>query len=1286
MRRSLLSRIRPSQRGSKRSTLLLVDWLEQRVALAANPAISISDVAILEGNSGTANATFTVSLSNPSPKRISVDYATSGGTAVAGVDFLASSGILTFAKGETSRTITVPIVGDTLNEASESFFVDLSAPTMKATIGKGRGVGTILNDDPPPTITIGDATLIEGDSGSTLATFNVSLSAPSGQTVQVGYSTANGTAVAGSDYLSTSGTLAFAPGQTSLNVVVPVLGDTLDEEDETFFVNLSDASNADIANAQGLGTINDDDPEPSFSISDAVATESESGSVVATFFITLSAPSGRPVTVDVNTADGTATGGKDYLPLSHTFTFAPGQTSQTINLPIGRDLLDEDDETFTVNLSNPTNASISDAQGVGTILDNDPLPTVIINDRAISESQSGTMPVVFNVALTAPSGRPVTIAYSTADGTATAGLDYVPTSGTLTFAPGQTVLTVAVPILGDTLDEESETFFLNLSDPANAVIADAQGLARIDDDDSAPTLSIDNLSVAIQEGNTGTQAAAFNVSLSAPSGRVVTVAYTTPISGTATANSDYTPMTGVLTFLPGTTSQTISVPVLGDTLDEPNETFFVQLSSPINALIVAGAGQGIVTILDDDNPPPPPSLSINDATVTESAAGSTNAQFTVTLSAASDQVVTVAYFTADDSATAGSDYGSLSGTLTFLPGQTSQTISVPVSDDTIDENDETFFLRLGSPIDATIADGQGIGTIIDDDASPTISIADVTVTEGDSGKSYTLFNVTLSAPSGQVVTVHFTTSNNSTTNRPATAGSDYLAISGNVTFLPGQTSQSISVPLLGDTRDEPDETFLVLLSSPLNATIADNQAVGTILDDDPTPSLSISDATVIEGDPNARFAVFTVTLSAASNEYVGFSYTTANGTATAGADYGSTGGNVTFLPGQTSQTISVPIIDDNVEEPDESFSLLLIQPGNATIADGQGVGTILDNDPIPTLSVSDARVVEGDLSAPNAIFTVTLSAPSKLTVTVAYSTANSSATAGSDYTATSGTLIFLPGETSKTISVPILDDAISEADQSFFLRLSSPVSATIAGGQGVGTIVDNDPQPTISISDASAMEADTTTNAAFFMVTLSAPSQQVVTVAFNTADGTAVAGSDYGSLSGTLTFQPGQTSKTIGVPVLADSLDEPDESFFLRLGTATNAVVADGEGLATILDNDTTPNPTFAIQDASIVEGDSGTKLLQFKVTLSVPSANLEWVVFTTADGTATAEDYTPQRQDYGITFLAGVTEQTISIPILGDTAVEEDEVFYVNLIRGSRIITDNQAVGTILNDDDAGV
>jgi urease beta subunit len=333
-----------------------------------------------------------------------------------------------------------------------------------------------------------------------------------------------------------------------------------------------------------------------------------------------------------------------------------------------------------------------------------------------------------------------------------------------------------------------------------------------------------------------------------------------------------------------------------------------------------------------------PRLAIGDLTVLEGNDGTTAFVFTVTRLGPTGQVVSLNYATADGSATSANDYTAASGTLTIPAGQTSGTITVLVNGDRVGEPNETFFVNLSSATNAVIADGQGIGTILDDE--PRISINDMTVTEGNTGTVNATFTVSLSVASDVAVTVHYQTANGS-----ATAGSDYAAASGDVIIAAGQTTKTFTVAVIGDRSAEPSENFVVNLSSPTNAVIADGQGQGTIVDDE--PRISISDMTKAEGkNRTTTLFTFTVTLSAAYDQAVTTSFTTVNGTATSGSgDYTAKTGTLTFNAGETTKTITIEVKGDNKKEASETFYLDLFgNSGNSLLTKSRGIGTILNDD------------------------------------------------------------------------------------------------------------------------------------------------------------------------------------------------------------------------------------------------------------------------------------------------------------------------------------------------------
>ena len=223
-----------------------------------------------------------------------------------------------------------------------------------------------------PSISVRDVIVAEGNSGTTQATFVVALSGPATQSVSFSFATSNGTATAGNDYVATSGAASFAIGEVEKSVVVLVNGDTTDEVQETFFLDISNVQNATVSSNRGTGFIVDDDG-PTISINDVSVTEGDSGTKVSTFTLTLSGPSVEPIAIRATTAPGTATSPNDYNSINLVVIFQPGIITRTVDVGIIGDTTPESKETFSVNLSEPFGTTIADGEGVGTILDDDPL-------------------------------------------------------------------------------------------------------------------------------------------------------------------------------------------------------------------------------------------------------------------------------------------------------------------------------------------------------------------------------------------------------------------------------------------------------------------------------------------------------------------------------------------------------------------------------------------------------------------------------------------------------------------------------------------------------------------------------------------------------------------------------------------------------------------------------------------------------------------------------------------------------------------------------------------------
>lgn len=326
-----------------------------------------------------------------------------------------------------------------------------------------------------------------------------------------------------------------------------------------------------------------------------------------------------------------------------------------------------------------------------------------------------------------------------------------------------------------------------------------------------------------------------------------------------------------------------------------------------------------------------------------------------------------------------------------------------------------------------------------------------------------------------------------------------------------------------------------------------------------TPTLTISNASVTEGGN----LVFTVTLSPSASGTVTVNYATANGSAIAGSDYTADSNTLTFTAGQTSKTITIATTDDSSAESAETMTVTLSSAtGGASIGTATGTGTINDNDTVATadLAIGNASTTEGGTLN----FTVTRSGNTSIAASASYATASGTATSGSDFTATSGTVSFAASETSKTINVATIDDSAVESTETMTVTLSSPSSgATIATATGTGTINDNDVAPAnLAIAAATVDEGSNLS----FVVTRTGNTANAVTVNYATSDGTATtSGGDYTATSGTLSFAANQTTTTISVPTVWQYGPEWPETMTVTLSSpSSGATITTGSATGTI--------------------------------------------------------------------------------------------------------------------------
>lgn len=613
----------PHSRGLRRHFSGL-ERLERRACPAAVTLVAPSG-PLMEGE----RAQFQIVLAEPAAKNESFLVQAIGESARVDSDFQSFSRRPIYVRrGETSVSFGVDLYRDNVAESNETLSIrvkpiDRSKPAIPpATI-------TIQDNDPLATL-VGPSSPVSPGSNA-VVTLQYAEPAPRNEVFRV--STINESAVARTDFGSPSQrTLRIRKGATSASFSIPLTSRTSSME-RTFTVSLNAASRGSspptprqivIAATQSTPpTPQPPSPQPptpvpptpqpptpqppspvTISVQDTTILEGTSGSSAAAFSVTLSAASTATVTLAYATSDSTATSAdQDYVATSGVLSFAPGETSKTVSVQVRGDTKFEPNESFVLTLTAPTNATLMQAQGRATIVNDDAAPVIpqlSISDAIVLEPNLTTATTTLTVRLSQAVTNTVTVAYATVDGSATSqDQDYTPASGALVFGPGETTHTLVVSALGDLRPEEDETFTVRLSSPLNATLAKADGTVTIRNDDShaMPRLSIANASVS--EGNSGTQSAAFLVTLSNASASTVTVAYsTTDVTATA-ASGDYTRTTGTLTFSPGQIQQSLLVPISGDTLPEEDEVFFVSLSNPTNADL-APANTSVGTVRNDD--------------------------------------------------------------------------------------------------------------------------------------------------------------------------------------------------------------------------------------------------------------------------------------------------------------------------------------------------------------------------------------------------------------------------------------------------------------------------------------------------------------------------------------------------------------------------------------------------------------------------------------------------------------------------------------------------------------
>ncbi|MBC2838813.1 Calx-beta domain-containing protein [Robiginitalea sp. SC105] len=788
-----------------------------------------------------------------------VTVSVTGGTAVGGgsdYNFTSPQEVTIPAgvyDGTTGTDIPIPtlsIVNDAIVEGDETIVLGLSLPTGDASLTAPTSTTyTITNDD---TVTVSfssaSASGLESTNAS-LPTLFITGTVAAATTVTV--SATGGSATGGgTDYNFTSPQVVNIPagvydGTATTDIAIPnlsIVNDPTPEISETITLGLSaptgDASLGGITSTT-YTILNDDDQ---VLVINNVSQAEGSGGGTTAFGFTVSIQGGTNAFQDlsfrVNTSNGSASQPGDYIRIQNqVFTIPAGQNSVTVPVSVVADGDPELNETFSVQIDNPTTGAAIGAADTGTgTIENDDSQTISINDVSTTEGNGGTKNFNFTVSVDGGGDALANIGFTinTANGTATvANNDYVAltgVSGTINSGSNSTQVTVVVN--GDTTPEPNETFSVVLSNPSNATINDGTGTGTITNDDNQ-VLVINNVSQAEGSGG-GTTPFNFTVSIQGGTNAFQNLSFRVNTSdGTASQPGDYTRIQDQIFTIPaGSNSVTVPVSVIADNIPEPNETFTVDIDQPSTGAVIGATDTGTGTIVNDDQQ----GLVISNVSRDEGNSGNNTFSFQVSISGGGNalQDINFTYSTQNGTATvADGDYLGLTNIGGQLAeGQSSVIIPVTVLGDNKAEANETFSVILSNPQGGTIAQGTGTGTILNDDNN-SISIADLTQNEGNTGTTNFVFTVTVDDGAIALQQIDFEFDTSPSGANPATAGVDYVTVSNGTGTIPaGATSTTISVSVNGDTDLEPAETFTVEINNINNADPGDNTAIGTIQNDD----------------------------------------------------------------------------------------------------------------------------------------------------------------------------------------------------------------------------------------------------------------------------------------------------------------------------------------------------------------------------------------------------------------------------------------------------------------------
>lgn len=1134
----------------------------------------------------------------------------------------------------TSSDGTFTIAG--LTAATYTIGAQLYGYTFTATPGASVTVGpdaTGINFTAAAsnTLSISAITPVVGE--GTNGTFRITRTGSTTAALTVNGLQPTGSASNGSDYTLTPAqvyadpyyTFTIPVGQASLDITFAALNDTVLEGAERSTLQLTPSSGYVLTNASATIEITDPDTTNSYVRLRTFDNDAAESGNAGQFIIERIGGTQTSALNVIVAMSGTATNGTDYATIFTPIVIPANQSQAMVNVTPTADALVEGTETVTLTIS--TNAAYvrasSSADYTGTVNLTDtqiPTLTVVASDAAAAEA--GSDPGIFLITRTGDTTLPLTVGYGLT-GSALHGSDYLSVPGQLTIPAGAMAGSVVITPIDDAIGEPAQTARLYLRASDKYVIGTAgDATVTITDSSDVPYVTLGvTTAQAVESGTTGT----FRVTTSGTGTGNITVLYT--VTGTATSGVDFTALSGTITVGKNSTAN-ITITPIQDTELEGYETVTITLH-PDAAYGLAVDSSATMNLQDDDAPQI--NVSTTDDAFSETA-GSL-AKFYVSRTGSVTAALTVDY-TMSGTATSGTDYTPPSGSVTIPAAAAGAFVDITILDDALAEGTETITLQVTPSV--TYTAGNGSATYALDDAeTPTFSFRlnpnALNVAE-DAGIA--TVTITLSGVSATDSSVEYFINGGTA----LAAGIDYTLTRGVVTFLAGETTQNVIIPIADNTAPENNETIIISLDNPvgqrLTGTTANQTVTITITDNDQValPTVGFSQPTASSSE-SVSIAPIYVILSNPQVAPITVDYAITGGTATAGTDYDITAGTLTFAAGETAKVLPGTMTDDGAQEPSETIIVTLSNPTAATLNQNAAhTYTITDNDAVTLTIAASTPAAEPSTSG---LFTLTRtgSTTGALTANLAIT---GTATEGGDYTAIATTAEFFAGSATATVPVNVIDDSVGES-------VETVIATITAGGYTIGppsaatlNLTDDEPAVSMIASDANAGELGGNTGTVVITRTGSTAAAFTVNA---TISGTATVGADYAAISTPVVIPIGSASATLTITPVDDAAPESNETVIVTLNAGAYLITTPNPATVTIVDDDVNNAPVVAITSptvAAITMQHGNGLILEATVTDDgKPIGGSLTTAWTMLSGTGTATFATPTQADSTITFSA---------------------------------------------------